>query len=187
MPGLHNSLSIRRHTPGMSAKPDTANAATPEDAEAGPKKGGKKKLILIAIPLVLIAAGAGLWFSGILPGLLGMKHDEHHEAEASKPAVPIFVDLPDMIANLSGPSNKPTYIKLQARIEITKHQDVEKIKAAMPRLQDMFQTYLREMRPEELRGSAGSYRLREELLGRAIIAVAPVKVTDVLFTQLLIQ
>jgi flagellar FliL protein len=51
----------------------------------------------------------------------------------------------------------------------------------------MFQTYLREMRPDELRGSAGSYRLREELLGRANVTLAPIKVTDVLFTQLLIQ
>jgi flagellar protein FliL len=54
-------------------------------------------------------------------------------------------------------------------------------------LQDMFQTYLREMRPEELRGSAGTYRLREELLGRANVAVAPIRVNGVLFTQLLVQ
>ena len=57
----------------------------------------------------------------------------------------------------------------------------------MPRLQDLFQTYLREMRPEELRGSAGTYRLREELIARANVAAAPAKVNDVLFTQLLIQ
>ena len=57
----------------------------------------------------------------------------------------------------------------------------------MPRLLDMFQTYLREMRPDELRGSAGTYRLREELIARANVAVMPVKVNDVLFTQILIQ
>jgi flagellar FliL protein len=64
---------------------------------------------------------------------------------------------------------------------------VDKVKGAMPRLQDIFQTYLREMRPEELRGSAGTYRLREELLVRANAAVAPARVSDVLFTQLLVQ
>jgi flagellar FliL protein len=57
----------------------------------------------------------------------------------------------------------------------------------MPRLLDLFQTYLREMRPEELRGSAGTWRLREELIARANIAIAPARVTDVLFTELLIQ
>jgi flagellar FliL protein len=52
---------------------------------------------------------------------------------------------------------------------------------------DLMQTYLREMRPEELRGSAGTYRLREELLVRASTAAAPAKVSDVLFTQMLVQ
>jgi flagellar FliL protein len=51
----------------------------------------------------------------------------------------------------------------------------------------LFQTYLREMRPEELRGSAGTYRLREELLARANVALAPVRVVDVLFSELLVQ
>ena len=78
-------------------------------------------------------------------------------------------------------------MKLTARLEVTKQEDVEQVKAAMPRLQDLFQTYLREMRPEELRGSAGTYRLREELIGRANLAAAPARITDVLFTQMLIQ
>jgi flagellar FliL protein len=142
---------------------------------------------MLAAPVLLIAILAGLWFSGIGPRLLGLKHDEPAQKEAEKPSAPVFVDLPDMIANLAGPSNKPSYIKLQARLEVARPEDADKIKQDMPRLQDIFQTYLREMRPEELRGSPGIYRLREELLGRANVAVAPVKVNDVLFTQLLIQ
>jgi flagellar FliL protein len=177
----------------MSVKPTSSKPEKTEqpDGEAEgstpKKKSGKKKLIILAVPIVLTGIVAGLWFSGILPGLLGMKHNELSAQEAAKPAVPIFVDLPDMIANMSGPANKPTYIKLQARLEVSRPEDAEKIKQAMPRLQDMFQTYLREMRPEELRGSPGIYRLREELLGRANVAVAPVRINDVLFTQLLIQ
>jgi flagellar FliL protein len=173
----------------MSLKPEKIEAAPDDAAEPEPnKKGfGKKKLILLAVPVLLIGIVAGLWFTGVLPGLLGMKHPDPHAQEAAKPNVPVFVDLPDMIANLSTPPSKPSYIKLQARLEVSKQEDVEKIKQAMPRIQDIFQTYLREMRPEELRGSAGIYRLREELLGRANVAVAPVKVNDVLFTQLLIQ
>jgi flagellar FliL protein len=57
----------------------------------------------------------------------------------------------------------------------------------MPRIQDLFQTYLRDMRPEELRGSEGSYRLREELITRASVAAAPARVTDVLFVELMIE
>jgi flagellar protein FliL len=180
----------------MSVKPSGTKPGKTEEAgdagaadEPAPKKAGLsiKKLILLAVPVLLIGAVAGLWFTGILPGMLGMRHAEPATQEAAQPTVPVFVDLPDMIANLAGPGGKPSYIKLQARLEISKQEDADKVKQAMPRLQDMFQTYLREMRPEELRGSAGTYRLREELLGRANVALAPVRVNDVLFTQLLIQ
>jgi flagellar FliL protein len=173
-----------------SSKPDNAEDPAPSEADAAPpekKAGGKKKLILLAAPVLLIGILAGLWFSGVGPRVLGIKHNEVEKQEVAKPSMPVFVDLPDMIANLNSPSNKPSYIKLQARLEVAQSEDAEKVKQEMPRLQDIFQTYLREMRPEELRGSPGIYRLREELLGRANVAVAPVKVNDVLFTQLLIQ
>src|SRR5262249_29147138 len=73
------------------------------------------------------------------------------------------------------------------RLEVTKQEDGEHVKTAMPRLQDLFLTYMREMRPQELRGSAGTYRLREGLIARANLAAAPARVTDVLVTQMLIQ
>ena len=98
---------------------------------------------------------------------------------------PTYVDLPEMVANLNGNRTSPPTSSSTARLEVPKPEDAEKVKAAMPRLQDMMQTYLREMRPEELRGSAGTYRLREELLARANVAVAPAKISDVLFTQML--
>ena len=168
----------------MSAKPDPK--PNPDAPPAG-KSGKRKKLLLLAPVVLLIGGGAGLWFTGILPSLLGMKHDDLKQAEAAKPVVPIFMDMPDMIANLNGDPKRPSYLKLQSRLELSKAEDIDKIKQSMPRLLDLFQTYLREMRPEELRGSAGIFRLREELIARANVAVAPVKVNDILFTQILIQ
>jgi flagellar FliL protein len=159
-----------------------------EPEEAPAKKGGKRKLILMAVPVLLLLVGAGLWFTGILPHMLGMeKHDEKAVAEAAKPMPLSYVDIPEMVANLNSTNHTPSYVKMAARVEVPKPEDVEKVRAALPRLQDMMQTYLREMRPEELRGSAGTYRLREELLIRANAAVAPAKVSDVLFTQMLVQ
>ena len=143
---------------------------------------------MIAAPVVLLLLIGGLWFTGILPHLLGMDKHEEHPQEAARAAVPpTYVDVPEMVANLNSVNHKPSYVKLSARVEVPNPEDAEKVKAAMPRLQDMMQTYLREMRPEELRGSAGTYRLREELLVRANAAVAPARISDVLFTQMLIQ
>ena len=179
-----------------------AATAIPGDAAPAKPKGSKKKLILIAAPVLLIVILAGLWFSGILPGLLGMTHEpaktegkadgkaegkaEGKEA-ATKPHVPVFVELPEMISNLNAPGRRATFVKLKARVELAKAEDQAAFAAAQPRIIDLFETYLREMRPEELRGSAGTYRLREELITRANIAVAPAKIVDVLFIELLVQ
>jgi flagellar FliL protein len=185
----------------MSSAVASVDVAT---VDAMPKKGGKKEFLLLGLPLLFIAIGAGLWFCGILPPLLGMSahaeehgtaRSEHHaakpgelnaEAEA-KAKILVFVDLPDLVANLNVGQRRSSFIKLKAKIEIARAEDRAVVTAAMPRLQDMFTTYLREMRPEELRGSAGTYRLKEELLARANIAVSPARVTDVLFSEMIIQ
>jgi len=170
---------------------DEAAAPTGEAAEAAPKKGGSKKLILLALPVLLIGIGAGLWFSGILPKMLGM--GAHQEAAASaEPAPapapqPAFVDLPEIVSNLNAPGRRASFVRLRAKLEVSRQEDVAAVHAAMPRLVDLFATYLREVRPEELRGSAGSHRLREELIARASLAAAPARITDVLFVEILIQ
>ncbi len=166
-----------------------ADKKTAAEQKGGEKKaGGGKKLILLALPVVLMLAGAGLWFSGILPGLLGMNHKPATAlAEAPAAPPPVFVEVPELIANLNAGDRRQAYAKIQARVELAKASDQPAVTADMPKLQDLFQTYLREMRPDELRGSAGIWRLREELIARANVAVAPARVTDVLFTEMLIQ
>ncbi|HWG84367.1 MAG TPA: flagellar basal body-associated FliL family protein [Deinococcales bacterium] len=166
-------------------------AATAEKAEVGaaaPKGGGGKKLALLALPVLLLAAGGGLWFGGVLPALPGTGGAPPEAAEAA-PAVaqPAFVDLPEIISNLNAPGRRPSFVRLRARLEVARAEDVPLVQAAMPRLVDLFATYLREVRPEELRGSAGSHRLREELIARAGLAASPARVTDLLFVEILVQ
>jgi flagellar FliL protein len=167
--------------------------ATPDTgADLGEKPAKKKgKLLLLAIPVLLVATGAGLWFSGVIPSLLGSK-PKPAKADISKPVIvaaapPSYVDMPEIVTNLNVPGKRPSYMKLHAKLELASASDQEAVTAAMPRIQDLFQTYLRDMRPEELRGSEGSYRLREELIDRATLAAAPAHVTDVLFLELIIE
>ena len=51
----------------------------------------------------------------------------------------------------------------------------------------MFQTYLRELRPSDLNGSAGMFRLKEELTKRVNYAVSPNQVSAVLFKEIVVQ
>jgi flagellar FliL protein len=47
--------------------------------------------------------------------------------------------------------------------------------------------YLRAVRPEELEGTQGVYRIKEELLARTNEAVRPAQVRSVLIRELLVQ
>ncbi|GLR82747.1 flagellar basal body-associated FliL family protein [Azospirillum oryzae] len=165
------------------------------------KFSGKKLVLFVVLPLVLlIGAGAGVYFSGLLDSFLGKEkpaeEGEHaaaegeHGAEPGKAdphAAPIFYDLPDMLVNLNTGNKRPAFLKIKISIQLSKPEDVGAVEHVLPRIIDNFQVYLRELRLEDLRGSAGMYRLRQELLLRITAAAFPVKVKDVLFKEMLVQ
>ena len=160
-------------------------------ADEAPAKGkGRNKLILfIAVVVVLLLAiGAGLYFSGVAQILLGGHKKVVASAQpAGPPPVPSFHDLPDMLVNLNTNSRKASYLKLTISLQLDNKNDDPKIDPQLPRILDTCQVYMRELRFEDLKGSAGLYRLREELLMRISQVVAPVKIDDVLFKEMVIQ
>ena len=162
------------------------------DGTAKPKKQFKKMIVIIAAPLTLISLIAGLWFCNVIPNPFGSAKSaslpaSEKSAKVITHPVPIFIELPEMVANLNAPGRRPAYLKLKAQIELPKAEDRAVFAAAQAHIIDLFQTYIRDMHPEELRGSAGTYRLRGELIARVNIAIAPERVTDVLFSELLVQ
>ena len=92
-----------------------------------------------------------------------------------------------MIVNLSGEGKHPNFLKVKISLELADEKDLPLMDTLKPRIVDSFQVYLRELRIEDLRGSAGLYRLREELLMRVTEAAQPVRVRDVLFQEMLVQ
>ncbi|MCX8133174.1 MAG: flagellar basal body-associated FliL family protein [Roseococcus sp.] len=173
-----------------TASPPEAGPDGGEGAEAPPARSRKKKLILLALPVLLLGGGAGVWFSGMLGGAAPPAQTAGEPAagrEAAENRQPVFIAMPDITANLNAPGRRGPFIRLRSQIEVAGPQDAAAVQAAMPRLVDLFTSYLREVRPEELRGSAGTHRLREELIARANVAAAPARVTDVLFTEILVQ
>ena len=161
-----------------------ASTAAEQVEEAAPPKpaGWKRRLPLIAVPVAVLVLVGGLWFSGLLPRVPGMARKDTDTAHK-----PIIVDLPEMVANLNSDPRRPRYIKLKAEIQVSREQDAAAVHDSMSQLQDLFQTYLREMRPDDLQGAIGTYRLRQELIARADVALAPARVDDVLFVEMLVQ
>ncbi|WP_119419430.1 flagellar basal body-associated FliL family protein [Desertibaculum subflavum] len=153
-------------------------------AQPVPKAGfGLRKIvILVVLPLLLmLIGGAGAWF------FVFNKSDDH-AAEEAPPKHTVFLDLPDMLVNLNtGGTGRASYLKLKVALEFEEIEAPKKVEALMPRVIDNFQVYLRELRADDLAGSAGLYRIKEELLLRVSHAVQPIKVNDVLFKEMLVQ
>ena len=97
--------------------------------------------------------------------------------------------MPDVLVNLSssGGSDRTQYLKVKVMLELPDQAMSAQIQPVMPRLMDAFQTYLRELRPTDLDGSAGLYRLKEELTRRVNAAIAPSRINAVLFKEIVVQ
>lgn len=169
----------------MASKPKTdgpdADEAAPEE-EKKPKSGLPLKKIIIAGVGVVVLGGGGFGAYQFM----GEKHETHEAAPVAKPTV--FFDLPEVLVNLSNNgSDRIQYLKVKVVLELPDQLLVQQITPIMPRVLDTFQTYLRELRPSDLDGSSGLYRLKEELTRRVNAAIAPNKVSAVLFKEIVVQ
>lgn len=170
-----------------------AAKAKKADAEEKPEGEGEqpaKKKNKLSIKMMIIAAAGVLALGGGGGGayFFFFKRGDHEKPKeaAVKPAT--FVDLPDVLVNLSNSGTDRTqYLKVKVVLELPDATLVQQIQPLMPRVMDAFQTYLRELRPTDLDGSAGLYRLKEELTRRVNAVVAPSRITAVLFKEIVVQ
>ncbi len=193
------------------AKPAKEGEAPAEGAEGEvPKKSKKKLIIIIAAAVLVLGGGAGafLALSGGgdekkdakgehgkedkkgEKGEHGKKGEEEvkldKEGNPIKPK-PIFYEVPDIIVNLNSPSPRPHFVNLKLTLEIASEPKLEDVKNQLPRITDSFNTYLREVRREDLQGSAGTYRLKKELTLRLNKILGDEVVNDVLIREIIVQ
>lgn len=185
------------------AKPEKEAAPSGQEGDEegqthadGDKKGfikkllGNKKLVIIAgaaTLLLLIGGGAGLYFF-VFSG--PAEEPKNAAAGPEFPATPpqvAYDDIPDLIVNIQSTDGTPVYLKLSLSLELYTAEEKAGIDVLKPRIVDQFQGYLRELRADDLKGSAGIMRVKEELLRRTNVAAAPYKVRDVLLKEMILQ
>lgn len=188
-----------------------AEGAEGEDGEGGAakKKLPLKMLIIVGVAAVLVLGGGGTAaFVFLSPkpdaahadkkGGHEKKKKEEKKGEKGKddksgaqvtegPEGVLFYTMPNVVVNMQTADGRPTFLKLKLTLEVPDQETVDLLEPNMPRLQDMFQTFLRELRPEDLQGSQGSYQLRMEILRRVNLVIAPSKVNAVLIEEMLIN
>jgi flagellar FliL protein len=159
------------------AKEEGAEGATPPA-----RRWLSRKTMIIAAAGLVVAGGGGYAAYAMLAG----PKEAKPQVAKAKPAV--FLDVPEVLVNLStAGSERAQYLKVKVVLELPDATLQPQIQSTMPRVMDAFQTYLRELRPTDLDGSAGLYRLKEELTRRVNAAIAPSRINAVLFKEIVVQ
>jgi flagellar FliL protein len=186
-----------------------AAAPDPDNPDAEGAEGGKKKLplrmIIIAAAGLLVVLGGGggaaLMFMPHSPApapahklpVKPKKDDKDGKPDPNAALVQdgpdgvVFYTLPDIVVNMQTPDAKTSFLKLKLTFELPDHATADTLDAETPRLNDVFQTFLRELRPEDLSGSEGTLMLRAELARRINLVIAPAKVNGVLIEEMLVN
>lgn len=166
--------------PKKEAGPDGApeGGAAPDSSA----KSKKKLILIVGAAAILLGGGAGGYFLMKKPHAAAEAH-----VDEKKPVA--FVDIREMTVNLAPePSqDRQRFLKFRVALEVKDPKSAAEIQPLLPRVEDSFQVFVRELRASDLDGSAGVYRLREELVRRVNIAVYPAKVDAVLFKDIVIQ
>jgi flagellar FliL protein len=203
--------------PEADAEATPAPEGEGAEGEGAPKKkklSGKNLILFVVLPAILVlGAGGGAAYMLLFKGGGAEQHAEadaggghgkakggHGEEGAATEAVPgpngtmithgegvVFVELPEMLVNITGPDGRPAYLKLKLTIEAADDAVVTAVGEQVPRVTDQFNGFLRELRTDDLSGSAGAYRLRLELLRRVNLVIAPQQINAVLIEEMLVQ
>lgn len=166
---------------GENANPEAEGES---EAESEGRKGllrNKKMLLLISLVPLLLLIGGGYfavshfgWIASGTPGETQVRES-------------LYYDLPEMVVNLSANDKRAQYLKIKIALEAKDQRSLDALQPVMPRVLDMFQIYLRELRSSDLDGSAGIFRLKEELLHRINLAIHPYRINRVLFKEIIVQ
>ncbi len=153
-----------------------------------------KLIIMIALPvLLLLGGGAGAYFMGVFDDEEAVAEELEAEAEMAEVVVPemptdiVFVDLPDLLLNLNVTGKRLRFLKVVTALEVVNEEMAEIVRQMIPRILDNLHLYFRSVRPEELAGPDGVYRIKEDLLIRINDTIDPASIRDVLVKEMLVQ
>lgn len=164
----------------------TASVEKSEAGEAAPQPKSSKRLILIGVAAVVLlgGGGAGYYFWSARNKTVAAETTTVQRAAS-------YIELRDIVVSLAPSAGRaqdgPRMLKLKLVLEVGNPRIVPEIQQLQPRIEDILQIYLRELRVSDLEGSAGLYRLKEELLRRVNSAVYPRRIDAVLFKDITTQ
>ena len=153
--------------------------------------------VLFNTALLLVVVAKVFFFA--TPGASGSeegqaeKHAEgsaepkkHGEKKGEKGGLGPTVKLPDFVVHLRNPEAE-RYARMSFELEVGGEEEKGALSSAMPKVREVFISYLSDRTVEELRGSEGIERTKKELLARLEKDVEGSPVRGIYITDIVIQ
>lgn len=188
-----------------AAKTAPAEDTPADEAAATPVKSRKKLILLIALPALIVAAGAGWYLTQ------GDSHDEEkpREAKAAPVLQPKYIALGEKFTVNLQEEEGDRYLQVGITLKVLDPQMEEAVKSAMPEVRSKLLLLLSSKRPSELISLEGKQQLVQAVIAEVdgILGIPPapavtppaegqpagpvasktVGIADVLFTDFIIQ
>ena len=162
-----------------------------EDVEVKPKISRKKILLFLIPAMVVIGLIVGLYYTFNRDYGAGLNYSIVKNAtdEDGNPTngITVFYDLPEISARLKNANHRDDIVKIKINLELSNIEDVARVEALIPRINDAVISHTIELTADEVSGASGLYWLKEELLYRINLLISPIKVSNLNFKNFEIQ
>lgn len=176
---LHTASALLPQAADGMSEPEK----TPTEA---PKKKKKRSKLWLLAPLVLVLAGvpAGAYFWMHRNAAAGPEGAAEHKPEdfGVMPLEPFTVNLAD--------KETPRFLRVTVQLVLTEKEPIEELRKdalKQARLRSMLLELLTQQMAEHLNSPEGKAELKKAIAARATEALKPLKVTDVLFSDFVVQ
>ena len=146
-----------------------------------------KRILLFVVPLIFFLLGGIAYFLIKMSDNYQSNADKKVKEEKEAKNEYHYYDMDKIVTSLSSSSDKRKFIKISLSLQFSNEQTEELIESKLPLIKDSLQTFLRELRTDDLSGTAGVIMLKTELIKRINKIIEPKEVTDILFKEILMN
>ncbi len=159
------------------------------EIQESPKKGFPIKIIIISfIALLIVGGGLTAWKMGVLAkpeGIVETKEANEGNSKKTNNEIGPIHTLDTFIVNLIGQGR--SYLKTRIELELDNENTIVEINRRLPQLRDKILTTLSSKSFDDISTLEGKYQLRAELMASLNQYLVTGKVTNIYFTDFIVQ
>lgn len=157
----------------------TDSNSTENTTATGPAKNKTRLIIVLAVILAILACIGISYYA--------MKKKAPDVEMKNSLQSTMFIPIEEVTVNLRTNDDSHSWLRVKVTLEVHGKNNYDVAVKMMPKIIDVFQTYLKELRKTDLDGSFGIYKMKDEMLMRINTMLYPAQIEGVFFQEIIMQ